>query len=276
MGIFDEKVVVITGAGRGIGRAHALAFAKEGAKVVVNDLGTEIDGSGSSVVVADSVVTEIKLAGGEAVANYDSVVTMSGGHSIINTALENFGRIDILVNNAGILRDKTLLKMDESMWDSVIDVHLKGTFTCTQAAAREMRKQGNGGSIINTTSITGLLGNFGQSNYGAAKAGIIGFTRIAAIELENYGINVNAIAPAAVTRMISPIVSDEMIPECISPLVMYLASEKGRTVTGKVFGIHGSKIFEYKIVYTDGIEKENRGQIWTVDEIAENFDQIGA
>lgn len=274
MGVFDEKVVVITGAGRGIGRAHALAFAKEGAKVVVNDLGTELDGSGSSVAVADSVVSEIKSSKGEAVANYDSVVTISGGRSIINTALENFGRIDILINNAGILRDKTLLKMDESMWDTVIDVHLKGTFICTQAAALEMRNQGTGGSIINTTSIAGILGNFGQANYGAAKAGIIGFTRIAAIELEKYGINVNAIAPAAVTRMISPIVSEKMIPECISPLILFLASEKGRTITGKVFGIHGSKIFEYKVTYTEGIEKENHN-LWTIDEIAENFDQIG-
>jgi len=275
MGIFDRKVVVITGAGRGIGRAHALAFAKEGAKIVVNDLGTELDGSGSSSAVADTVVNEIKAGGGEAIANYDSVVTMSGGQSIINTALEKFGRIDILINNAGILRDKTLLKMDESMWDTIIAVHLKGTFSCTQAAALEMRNQGNGGSIINTTSITGVLGNFGQANYGAAKAGVIGFTKIAAIELERYGINVNAIAPAAVTRMISPIVSEEMIPECISPLVLFLASDKGRSITGKVFGIHGSKIFEYKVSYTEGIEKENH-KLWTIDEIAENFDQIGA
>ncbi len=201
MGLFDEKVVIITGAGRGIGKAHANGFAKEGAKVVVNDLGTTLDGSGTTVTTADAVVKEICNEGGQAIANYDTVDTVKGANSIIQTALDNFGQIDILVNNAGILRDKSLLKMEEKMWDLVISVHLKGTFTCTQAAARVMRGQQTGGSIINTTSITGIIGNFGQANYGAAKAGIIGFTKVAAIELERYSINVNAISPLATTRM---------------------------------------------------------------------------
>ena len=274
MGLFDEKVVIITGAGRGIGKAHAHGFAEEGAKVVVNDLGTTIDGSGTTVTTADTVVEEINNAGGQAIANYDTVDTVEGANSIIQTALDTFGRIDILVNNAGILRDKSLLKMEEDMWDLVISVHLRGTFTCTQAAARLMRDQQAGGSIINTTSISGVIGNFGQTNYGAAKAGIIGFTKAAAIELERYSINVNAIAPVATTRMKSPIASEEMTPETVTPAVLFLASEKGRHVTGKIIGIHGNKIFEYYTTeYNEGVEKEN-GEPWTVDEISAQFDEI--
>ncbi len=274
MGLFDEKVVIITGAGRGIGKAHAHGFAEEGAKVVVNDLGTTIYGSGTTVTTADTVVEEINNDGGQAIANYDTVDTVEGANSIIQTALDTFGRIDILVNNAGILRDKSLLKMEEDMWDLVISVHLRGTFTCTQAAARLMRDQQAGGSIINTTSISGIIGNFGQTNYGAAKAGIIGFTKAAAIELERYSINVNAIAPVATTRMKSPIASEEMTPETVTPVVLYLASEKARHVTGKILGIHGNKIFEYYTTeYNEGVEKEN-GELWTVDEISAQFDEI--
>ncbi|MFX0182405.1 MAG: SDR family NAD(P)-dependent oxidoreductase [Candidatus Hodarchaeota archaeon] len=169
--------MVITGAGRGIGRSHALAFAREGARVVINDLGTDLDGFGTTAQIADKVVEEIKNLGGKAVANYDSVASMEGSRNIIQTALDNYGKVDVLVNNAGILRDKSFLKMEEEMWDMVIAVHLKGTFSCTQAAARIMREQGTGGSIINTTSIAGIIGNFGQCNYAAAKAGIIGFTK---------------------------------------------------------------------------------------------------
>jgi len=264
---------VVTGAGRGIGRAHAIGFAKEGARVVVNDLGTKIDGSGSSKSFTDTVVEEIEKLNGTAIANYDSVATVAGGRRIIQTAVDNYGQIDILLNNAGILRDKTLLKMEEEMWDQVIAVHLKGTFICTQAAARVMREQGTGGSIINTTSITGIIGNFGQSNYGAAKAGIIGLTKIAAIELERYGINVNCIAPLASTRMKSPIVTDQMTPETITPVVLFLASEKAKHITGHVIGVHGNHIFEYQMIFTDGIDKSS-DESWDVDEIAERFDEI--
>jgi NAD(P)-dependent dehydrogenase (short-subunit alcohol dehydrogenase family) len=273
LGLFDGKVVVITGAGRGIGRAHALGFSREGAKVVVNDLGTSLDGSGSTTSVADKVVEKIKTEGGIAVPNYDNVASMDGGKKIINSTLDNYGRIDVLVNNAGILRDKTLLKMEEEMWDRVINVHLKGTFSCTQAAARIMREQGNGGSIINTTSLTGLKGNFGQTNYGAAKAGIVGFTINAAIELDRYKITVNCIAPMAITRMKSPVVSEEMTPTTITPVVLFLASDKARNITGRIIGIHGQTLFEYQILGTTGVEKKTK-DIWTLDEIAENWELI--
>jgi NAD(P)-dependent dehydrogenase (short-subunit alcohol dehydrogenase family) len=274
LGIFQDKVVIITGAGRGIGRSHALAFAREGAKVVVNDLGTELDGSGATTQIADSVVDEItNVIGGKAAGNYENVASIKGGENIVQSALDNFGKVDVLVNNAGILRDKTLLKMTEEMWDMVIAVHLKGTFSCTRAAARVMREQGTGGSIINTTSIAGILGNFGQSNYAAAKAGIIGFTKTIAFELERYNINVNCIAPIALTRMKSPIVEDYMTPETVSPMVLFLASDKARSITGRIIGIHGYKLFEYQINYTNGINKSAEDP-WTVDEIATNFDTI--
>jgi NAD(P)-dependent dehydrogenase (short-subunit alcohol dehydrogenase family) len=176
MGLLDGKVAVITGAGGGLGRAHALLFAKEGAKVVVNDLGGARDGSGAGAHnMADVVVGEIRAAGGQAVANYDSVATMQGGQNILKTALDAFGQVDILINNAGILRDKTLMKMDEADWDLVLSVHLRGTFCVTKPIFTHMRERGKGGVIVNTSSTSGLCGNFGQTNYGAAKAGIAGF-----------------------------------------------------------------------------------------------------
>ncbi|MFX1532861.1 MAG: SDR family NAD(P)-dependent oxidoreductase [Promethearchaeota archaeon] len=276
MGLFDGKVVVITGAGGGLGRSHALSFAREGAKVVVNDLGTTPDGSGKgNVSMADKVVEEIKQLGGEAVANYVSVATMEGGENIIKTALDNFGKIDILINNAGILRDKTIIKMEEENWDIVLDVHLKGTFACTRAAARVMKEQGTGGRIINTISAAGLLGNFGQSNYGSAKAGIYGFTRVAALELRRYGITVNAIAPMAKTRLTEGIdlVPIEFTSEQATPMVLFLASDKAQDITGRVFGIHGQHLFEYQMKTTPGVEKSGK-ELWTVDEIAEKFEEI--
>ncbi|MFX1252263.1 MAG: SDR family NAD(P)-dependent oxidoreductase [Promethearchaeota archaeon] len=276
MGLFDGKVVVITGAGGGIGRSHALAFAQEGAKVVVNDLGTTPDGSGKGTTsMADKVVEEIKQMGGAAVANYDTVATMEGGENIIKTALENYGRVDILINNAGILRDKTIIKMEESNWDIVLNVHLKGTFACTRAAARMMKEQGTGGRIINTISAAGLLGNFGQSNYGSAKAGIYGFTRIAALELRRYGITVNAIAPMAKTRLTEGIdlISSEFKPEQATPMVLFLASDKAEDITGRIFGIHGQHLFEYQMKTTPGVEKSSK-DLWTVDEIAEKYEDI--
>ncbi len=273
MGLFDDKVVVITGAGGGIGRAHALSFAREGAKVVVNDLGTARDGSGSTISMANNVVEEIKELGGEAVANYDDVV--DGGARIIKTALDNYGKIDILINNAGILRDKTLIKMEDESWDKVLDIHLRGTFSCSQAAARIMKEQGTGGRIINTTSLAGLMGNFGQANYGSAKAGIYGFTKTVALELARYDITVNCIAPMAKTRLTEDIdgVPSEMTPEHVTPMVLFLASDKACDITGRIFGIHGQHLFEYQMKTTPGVEKEGY-ELWAMEEIAERFEEI--
>ena len=279
MGLLDGKVAIVTGAGGGLGRCHALAFAKEGAKVVVNDYGVARDGSGPGTTMADSVVKEIRAAGGEAAANYESVATMAGAQAIVQTAVDAFGRVDILVNNAGILRDKTLLKMDEAMWDTVIAVHLKGTFAVTQAAARRMVEQiqagtTQGGRIINTSSASGLIGNFGQANYGAAKAGIAGFTRVAAIEFAKHGITVNAIVPVAKTRMTEGLssVPDDFGPEKVSPLVVFLASDLAKDVTGRAFGIRGREILEYKYKITDGARAT--GDAWTAQEVADRFKEI--
>jgi NAD(P)-dependent dehydrogenase (short-subunit alcohol dehydrogenase family)/acyl dehydratase/putative sterol carrier protein len=268
MGLFDGKVVAVTGSGGGIGRAHALAFAREGAAVVVNDLGTTRDGSGAATGrMADAVVEEIKKAGGRAAANYDSVADFEGARRLVKTALDNFGRIDILVNNAGILRDKSMLKMEEAMFDIVLAVHLKGSWNCAKHAAEAMVAAGKGGRIVNTTSIAGLKGNFGQSNYGPAKAGIWSLTLTAAIELKKHGITVNAIAPMAKTRMTEDIdvVPEDMKPEHISPVVLWLASDMAQEVTGRCFGIHPPRIFEYKMEMTDGAEKP--GGVWTPEEI---------
>ena len=274
MGKFNNKVIVITGAGGGIGRAHALAFAKEGAKVVVNDLGSARDGTGQAHRMADQVVDEIKKNGGIAVANYDSVADLAGARNIIKTAVDNFGRLDILVNNAGILRDKTLLNMTEDMWDLVIAVHLKGTFACSQAAAVVMKEQ-KYGRIINTSSFAGLIGNFGQTNYSAAKAGIYGFSRSLAQEVEKYGITVNVIAPIAKTRMTEDIttVPEDYKPEQITPMVMFLASDYAKNITGRVFGIHGQLLLEYKMMMSPGVEKP-AGSFWTIDEINNKIDDI--
>ena len=279
MGLLDGKVAIVTGAGGGLGRCHALAFAKEGAKVVVNDLGGARDGTGAGTSMADSVVQEIRAAGGEAVANYSSVADTAGAQGIVQSAVAAFGRVDVVVNNAGILRDKTLLKMEESMWDVVIAVHLKGSFLVTQAAARRMVEQNQsgiaqGGRIINTSSLSGLIGNFGQTNYGSAKAGIAGFTRVAAIELKKHSITVNAIVPTAKTRMTEDlgIIPDELGPEKVSPFVMFLASDLAKDVTGRLFGIRGREIKEFKYQATGGAIAT--GDIWGVQEIADRFDEI--
>jgi len=225
------------------------------------------------------VVDEIKAMGGEAAANYDSVSTMEGGKAIVQTAVDAFGRLDILVNNAGILRDKTLLKMDEAMWDGVIAVHLKGTFACTQPAAQFMKEQGEGGRIINTSSTSGLLGNFGQANYGAAKAGIAGFTRVCAIEFAKHGITVNALVPVAKTRMtedlpaFSAMEEGQLDPAHIAPVMVYLASDLGKDVTGKFFLIRGAQVSAMEVQTTEGIAKEG---MWTAQEIADNIDKIMA
>jgi NAD(P)-dependent dehydrogenase (short-subunit alcohol dehydrogenase family) len=256
-GICEGRVVIVTGAGRGIGRSHALLFAAEGAKVVVNDLGGEVDGSGGSAGPAQEVVDEIHAMGGEAIANTDSVADWAGAQRLIETAIDAFGQLDVLVNNAGILRDRMLSNMTEDEWDSVINVHLKGTFAPSRWAtahwrARAKAGEANDARIINTSSASGLYGNPGQANYGAAKAGIASFTIIAARELERYGVTVNAIAPGARTRMTAPLgfggsepepaSFDAFAPENVSPLVVWLGSAQSAGVTGRVFNVAGGAI----------------------------------
>jgi NAD(P)-dependent dehydrogenase (short-subunit alcohol dehydrogenase family) len=278
MGLLEGKVAVITGSGGGIGRAEALSFAREGAMIVVNDTGGARDGSGVSTTSADEVAAEIVAQGGQALVNYDSVAGADSAANIVKAAVDRFGRIDILVNNAGILRDKTLLKMDEAMWDAVIAVHLRGTFLCTQAAARQMIAQGHGGRIVNTTSVSGMLGNFGQSNYSAAKAGIYGFTRTASIELAKHRITVNAIAPVAKTRMTEdlPMMQgmEMLTPEHIAPAALFLASDLCEDRTGHVLAVSGPRMYAYKVIESAGKFKESEGGIWSAREIHDHWSAI--
>jgi NAD(P)-dependent dehydrogenase (short-subunit alcohol dehydrogenase family) len=287
MGALDGRVAIITGAGRGIGREHALLFAAEGAKVVVNDLGGALDGSTSEATPAEEVVAEIKAFGGDAIANHDNVATWEGGESLVRSAVEHFGDLHVLVNNAGILRDRVIVNLSEEDWDSVISVHLKGHFVPTRHAASYWREQAKVGkvvkaSIINTSSTSGLLGNVGQSNYGAAKAGIAAFTVIAAEELGRYGVRVNAIAPAARTRMTEstpglsdyvvkppdPAVFDVWDPANISPLVATLAMENC-AATGEVFFVQGGTVRKFQNwTMTETLEKNDR---WSVSELAQQL-----
>jgi NAD(P)-dependent dehydrogenase (short-subunit alcohol dehydrogenase family) len=251
---FDGQVAIITGAGGGLGRCHALELARRGARVLVNDLGGAVDGSGSSQTAADRVVDEIIAFGGIAAANHDSVATSQGGKAIVQAAIDAFGRVDIVVNNAGILRDKAFHNMDDTMIDAVIDVHLKGAFYVSQPAYRLMREQGYG-RIVNTSSASGLFGNFGQANYGAAKAGLAGLTRVLAMEGASHGIKVNAIAPLAATRMTEDILGDLAIkvsPDTVSPLVAYLTHEEC-AVNGHVYSVAGGRIARIFVAETDGV-----------------------
>ena len=256
-GVCSGRVVIVTGAGRGIGRGHALEFGRHGAKVVVNDLGAAVDGTGSSTGPAGAVVDEIRAAGGEAVANGDDVADWQGAERLVRTAVETYGRLDVLVNNAGILRDRMLFNMTEEEWDGVIQVHLKGTFAPAHFAAAHWRDRSRAGEdvdarIVNTSSTSGIFGNVGQTNYGAAKAGIAAFTIIAAQELARYGVTVNAIAPGARTRMTEnlggprpdpePGEFDQRAPENVAPLVVWLGSAESRGVTGQVFLVGGGRI----------------------------------
>jgi NAD(P)-dependent dehydrogenase (short-subunit alcohol dehydrogenase family) len=251
----EGRVVIVTGAGRGIGREHALSLARQGAKVVVNDLGGAVDGTGEDVSPAQQVVDEIAAMGGEAVANGDSVADWQGAQRMINTAIETFGDLHGVVNNAGILRDRVLANMTEQEWDAVINVHLKGTFAPTRWAVaywRERAKAGEpvSGRVVNTTSVSGIYGNPGQSNYGAAKAGIAAFTNIVALEVARYGVTVNAVAPVALTRMTEGLgpapETDEQReardPRWIAPIVTWLCSEEAGGVTGRVFEASGDML----------------------------------
>ena len=244
MTLLEGKIAIVTGAGRGIGREIALDFVRAGAKVVVNDLGAAPDGTGAARV-ADEVVAEIRALGGEAVANYDSVATVAGGEAIFQAAIDAFGALDILVNNAGILRDRTIFKMTEEDWDAVIAVHLKGHYCCTAPFARYIRDTNRRGCrILNFSSVSGLFGNFGQSNYGAAKAGIAGFSRVLALEMAKYECTVNTISPGAATRLTIPLMEgrgdavaeDDWTrgPEQIAPVCTWLASDAGKTWTGQI------------------------------------------
>ncbi len=278
MGLLEGKVAVVTGAGGGLGREHAMALAAEGAAVVVNDLGGARDGSGSGSAMADQVVDLIKAAGGEAAPNYDNVSTVEGGESILKGALEAFGQVDILINNAGILRDKSLAKTTEDLWDPVIAVHLKGTYCVTRPIFVHMKERGAGGVIINTSSTSGLNGNFGQCNYGAAKAGIAGFTRCLALEGQRYGIRCHILAPVAHTRLTEDLPgfdSDKAAaaydPKLVSPLMVYLASDMAKDMTGKTFLAGGGRIAEMRVVTAEGLTKEEDGGLWSAAEIGEKM-----
>ena len=278
MSLLDGKVTVITGAGNGIGRATALLFAREGAHVLVNDVGGDRDGAGGAESAASAVVAEIRAAGGSAEANFDTVASADGARAIIEHAEKRFGRIDVLVNNAGILRDKTLLKLSLADWQAVLDVHLTGSFLCTQAAGEKMKAQGSG-SIINTSSVSGMLGSFGQTNYSAAKAGIYGLTRTASIELQRYGVRVNAIAPIAKTRMTEDLpmfekIDDSLSPAHVAPAHLFLASDLSREVTGVVLSVAGARMSVFKVVESPGKYKESDGGVWDAREIADHFESI--
>ncbi len=283
MGALDGRVAIITGAGRGIGREHALLFAAEGAKVVVNDLGGALDGSGDDRTAAEQVVDEIKALGGEAVVSADDVADWEGGKRLVSTAVEAFGDLHVLVNNAGILRDRMIVNMTEEDWDGVVHVHLKGHFVPTRHAATYWRERAKAGEevracVVNTSSTSGLLGNPGQANYGAAKAGIAALSVIAAQELGRYGVRVNAIAPAARTRMteLTPGLSDIVRrpqdasqfdvwdPANVSPLVAYLATEDC-PLTGRVFFVQGGTVRNFQNwTMTESIDRSSR---WTVEEL---------
>jgi len=251
----EGRVCIITGAGRGIGREYALMLAEHGAKVVVNDIGVAADGTGTDAGPAQQVVDEIEAAGGEAVANTDDISEWAGAERIVAQAVEHFGRLDVLVNNAGILRDRMLANMSEAEWDAVVKVHLKGTAGPAHFAAAHWRERSKAGEevdarIVNTTSPSGIYGNVGQSNYGAAKAGIASFTIIAADELGRYGVTVNAIAPAALTRLTENLgmgqasdeVKEQLSPKWIAPIVTWLASTESKGVTGRVFDVSGNHL----------------------------------
>jgi len=278
MAVLQNKVAVITGAGRGIGRGIALLMASEGARVVVNDLGGTEAGEGKDSSVAEQVAAEIRARGGEAKANTDSVASWDGAHRIVQTALDSFGRIDILVNNAGILRDRMLFNMSEEEWDAVMSVHLKGTFCCTRAAVPHMRQQ-KSGRLIHFTSTSGLIGNVGQANYGAAKLGIAGLSRNAAIDMARSNVTSNCIAPFAWTRLIATIPTEteaqrkrvekikKMTAADVAPLAVFLASDAAQNISGQIFGVRGKEIYLFSQPRVVRSIHQSLG--WTVEELTE-------
>ena len=271
---FDDRVAVITGAGGGLGRTYALEFGRRGGKVVVNDLGGAADGSGAGTSMADQVVKEITEAGGTAVANYDSVATPEGGEAIIQTALDNFGQVDIVVNNAGILRDKSFAKLSPAELEIVLDVHLKGAFFVSQPAFRVMKER-NYGRFVHTSSAAGLMGNFGQTNYGAAKMGLVGLSNVLAVEGAKNNILSNVIAPIALTRMTEDLLgplAEKVKPECITPLTVYLCSEACEE-THSIYSVGGGRYARLFIGMGQGWIK-GPGEAASVEEIAANWDQI--
>lgn len=273
MGMLDGKVALVTGAGGGLGRAHAMLLAHEGAKVVVNDLGGSRDGSGASSSMADSVVAEIRAVGGEAIAQYGSVTSKEDAEDMVKTAVEQFGKLDILIANAGILRDKSFKNMTDDMWDIVMDVHLRGTYLVTKVAYDHMLERGEGGRIVMTSSTSGLLGNFGQTNYGAAKAAIAGFMRCLWLEGLKYGITVNVLAPTATSRLTEDIlpeeVQDSFPPEAVSPPVVWLCSDEAEHVTGRQWLVAGNNVSILSWQITPIAQRPLEEGFWDVAEIGE-------
>jgi NAD(P)-dependent dehydrogenase (short-subunit alcohol dehydrogenase family) len=275
MGMLDGKVALVTGAGGGLGRAHALLLAKEGASVVVNDLGGARDGSGAGHNMADHVVAEIKAAGGKAVADYGSVADPAQAKAMVQVAVKNFGKLDICINNAGILRDKSFKNMTDEMWDIIINVHLRGTYLVTKAAYDQMIEQGHGGRIIMTSSTSGLLGNFGQTNYGAAKAATAGFMRCLWLEGVKYGITVNILAPTAMSRLTEDILPEQMKdafpPEKVSPAVVWLCTDEAKDVSGRQFLVAGNNVSLLSWQITPIASKEQKDAPWAVKAIGEKI-----
>ena len=268
-GMLADKVIAVTGAGRGIGRAVALACAEAGAAVIVNDFGVSMDGAEPSSEIADAVVKDIEAAGGSAVAIADDISTMKAGERLVSTAVDTYGRIDGVVTVAGILRERMLFNMTEEEWDGVINTHLKGTFTVYRAASAVMRKQEGGGSLVAFTSGAGMWGTVGQANYAAAKAGVVALMRSAALALERYGINSNAVAPIASTRMQANVpggTADSGEPEDVAPLVVYLLSDAARSITGQTYTSVGGKVALWSQPREmREMHKEGR---WTPEELA--------
>jgi NAD(P)-dependent dehydrogenase (short-subunit alcohol dehydrogenase family) len=271
---FDGRVAIITGAGGGLGKSHALELAKRGAQVVVNDLGGAVDGSGSGSAAADVVVKEIAEAGGTAVANYDSVSSKQGGEAIVQTALDNFGQVDILINNAGILRDKSFAKMSEEEMTSVLDVHLRGAFYVSQPAFRAMKDR-NYGRFVHTASAAGVFGNFGQANYGAAKMGLVGLSNVLAQEGAKYNIMSNVIAPIAMTRMTTGIMDEmnlNLDPGYVTSMVAYLSSEACE-LTHEIYSVGAGRYARVFVGLCPGYSNPAEGGV-SVEEVRDNIEQI--